>query len=345
MACDTICRVRRLGILVLLLGCLFGAGVPATRAAPTPESWRFVGGGARDYWVYVPAGTPPRSARPLVVYLHGCTQNNAPDPQLAFGTRWNNVAAKVGAVVLYPLEKPYDMDHPDRVDGNGASCWNWFLDQNMHRGAGEPAVLAALTKQVAAANNVDASRIYVSGVSAGADMANILGITYPDVFRASALFAGCAYAVCTDIAGTLASRELAGRKPGPAMIVQGDGDMLNNVVMGETLLRQHVGMRGLPPTPSSTTQHAARGPLNPGGGNVCVGAHNNFPCVAGVTGWQSYPYTVKRWNDARRHVAVEWWVVHGLNHDYPNGDYDATFTDPAGPDVTSAAWQFFKNTQ
>ncbi|MEY2471121.1 MAG: hypothetical protein QOK28_450 [Actinomycetota bacterium] len=336
-------EVRRLGIFVALLVCVFGAGMPATRAVATAESWQFVGGGARDYWLYVPAGTPPPSGRPLVVYLHGCTQNNATDPQLAFGTRWNELAAKVGAVVLYPLEAPYDMDHPERVDGNGASCWNWFLDQNMHRGAGEPALLAALTQQVAAANGVDPSRIYVSGASAGADMANILDITYPDVFRASALFAGCAYAACGDVNGALATKELAGRAPGPAMIVQGDADMLNNVALGETLLRQHVGMRGLPPTPTSTTQHAAVGSLNPGGGNPCVGPHDNFPCAAGVTGWQSYPYTVKRWNDAGGRVAVEWWVVHGLNHDYPNGDYAATFTDPAGPDVTAAAWEFFEH--
>jgi poly(3-hydroxybutyrate) depolymerase len=276
----------------------------------------------------------------MVVYLHGCTQNNATDPQIAFGTRWNDVAAKVGAVVAYPLEAPYDMDHPETVEGNGASCWNWFLPQNMHRGRGEPALLANLTRQIAAANRVDGARVYVAGVSAGADMANTLAITYPDVFRASAMFAGCAYVACRDVLGNQARKELHGRKPGPAIVFQGDGDMLNNVAMGETLLRQELGMRRLPPKPSRTEQHGDAGAVNPGSGNPCVGPHNNFPCAAGVTGWSSYPYTVKRWTKAGR-TQVEWWVVHGLNHDYPNGDYSSTFTDPAGPDVTSAMWRFF----
>lgn len=333
--------VRRLGIVFAVVASLLGAVAPA-RAATSTGSYRFVAGGARDYWLYVPAGTPPRTGWPMVVYLHGCSQNNATDPQVAFGTRWNDLAAKVGAVVLYPLQADFNYDNPERVEGNGGSCWNWFLDQNMHRGSGEPAILANLTKQVAAANHVDASRVYVSGVSAGADMGGILGVTYPDVFRANVLFAGCAYADCADVTGRLARRELHGRKPGPTMVVQGDGDMLNNVALGETLLRQEVGMRGLPAMPSSTTQHVAVGAVNPGGGNPCVGPHANFPCLAGVTGWQSYPYTVKRW-DRGGHTQVEWWVVHGLNHDYPDGDYASSFTDPAGPDVTTAAWKFFSS--
>jgi poly(hydroxyalkanoate) depolymerase family esterase len=323
---------------------LVGAVAPArAETHPPSAAYRAVIGGPRDYWLYTPAGTPPRNGWPMVVYLHGCTQNNATDPQVAFGTHWNDLAAKVGAVVLYPLEAPYDMDHPERVEGNGASCWNWFLDKNMHRGRGEPKLLADLAKQVGAANRVDPSRVYVSGVSAGADMANILGVTYPDVFRASALFAGCAYAACADVTGNRARKELHGRKPGPAMVLQGDGDMLNNVALGETLLRQHVGMRGLPANATTTEQHGDFMAVNPGSGNPCLGPHNNFPCLAGVTGWTSYPYTVKRWKNAQRQTQVEWWVIHGLNHDYPDGDYSSTFTDPAGPDVTSAAWRFFSS--
>ena len=315
-------------------------GAVAPVHAETPSSYRAVIGGARDYWLYVPAGKPPKQGWPMVVYLHGCTQNNDTDPQVAFGTRWNELAANVGAVVLYPLEAPYDMEHPERVEGNGASCWNWFLPKNMHRGRGEPKILADLTLQVAAANHVDRARVYVSGTSAGADMGNTLGVSYPDVFRASALFAGCAYVACRDVVGTAARQEMHGRKPGPAMVVQGDGDMLNNAALGESLLRQQVGMRRLPLRPSTTQEYGDATALNPGSGNPCVGPHNNFPCLAGVTGWSSYPYTVKQWKRAGR-TQVEWWVIHGLNHDYPNGDYASTFTDPAGPDVTSAAWRFF----
>ena len=278
----------------------------------------------------------------MVVYLHGCTQNNETDPPLAFGTRWNELAARVGAVVLYPLQAPYDMEHPEALEGNGSSCWNWFLDQNMHRGGGEPAMLAALTREVAAANGVDRSRIFVMGVSAGANMANTLAITYPDVFRASAMFAGCAYARCSDVLGDQAREESlrVGRRPGPAIVFQGDGDTLNNLAMGKTLLHQQLGMRRLPNAPRTTQHSGDPRAVNPGGGNVCVGEHSNWPCAAGATGWESYPYTVKRYGQPGRTV-VEWWVIHGLGHNYPNGDYRATFTDPVGPDITTAAWRFF----
>jgi poly(hydroxyalkanoate) depolymerase family esterase len=341
-------RWGRFAVLFLLVSALVAA-VPAAaeakRAKPvsTSESWTFVPGGARDYWLYVPAGTVPRAGRPLVMYLHGCTQNNATDPPVAFGTRWNELAAKVGAVLLYPLQAAYDMGDPAAVEGNGASCWNWFLDKNMHRGAGEPAILAELAQRVAAGNHVDRTRMYAMGVSAGADMTDILSVTYPDVFRATAMFAGCAYGACRDVTGRESAAELAryGLHPTPSIIFQGDGDTLNNVAMGETLLRQQVGMRGLGPSPTSTENHGDPLAVNPGTGNACAGPHANWPCVAGVTGWSSYPYTVDHYDDATGRAVVDRWLIHGLNHDYPNGDYRSTFTDPAGPDITTAAWNFF----
>jgi poly(hydroxyalkanoate) depolymerase family esterase len=298
-----------------------------------------VTGGARDYWLFTPSSPPPAGGWPLVVYLHGCTQNNATDPQVAFGTRWNELAERENAVVLYPLQAAYDNAHPEAVEGNGASCWNWFLDKNMHRGAGEPKIIADLTDSIIAAKGVDRSRVYVMGTSAGADMTNVLSITYPDLFKAAAMFAGCAYETCSDSGGTLASAELAaeGLAPVPALIFQGDGDTLNNVAMGETLLHQQLGMHGLDGTPTSTEDHGGVAPGTPGSGNVCVGQHANWPCPAGAVGWASYPYTVDHYGGG----VVDWWQIHGLNHSYPNGDTRSTFTDPAGPDITQAAWNFF----
>jgi poly(hydroxyalkanoate) depolymerase family esterase len=340
--------MRRLVLAAAALAAVVLVAVPGAAQArsakrpTTSESYVPVTGGTRDYWLYTPPGRVPPRGRPLVVYLHGCTQNNATDPPVAFGTRWNELAKQVGAVVLYPLQAPYDMAHPEAVEGNGASCWNWFLDKNMHRGAGEPELIADLTLQVAAANHVDPRRVYVMGTSAGADMANVLNITYSDVYRAAAMFAGCAYNTCADVTGALAARELAARTPSPAIIFQGGGDTLNNVAMGETLLRQQVGMRpALAASPTSTEQHGDPSAAKPGSGNPCVGPHGNWPCLAGVTGWTSYPYAVDHYDAGGRHV-VDWWLIHGLNHDYPNGDYRSTFTDPAGPDITRAAWDFFR---
>jgi poly(3-hydroxybutyrate) depolymerase len=45
--------------------------------------------------------------------------------------------------------------------------------------------------------------------------------------------------------------------------------------------------------------------------------------------------------DAEGRPLVEHWVVHGLGHAYPNGNTNANWTDPLGPDITTAAYEFF----
>jgi poly(3-hydroxybutyrate) depolymerase len=190
-----------------------------------------------------------------------------------------------------------------------------------------------------AATRVDTSRVYVMGTSAGADMTNVLSITYPDLFKAAAMFAGCAYVTCSDSSGTLATRELAahGLPTIPAIIFQGDADTLNVMGLGQTLLRQQVAMHGFDQRPTSTEEHGDATAIEPGEPDPCAD-HANWPCASGVTGWKSYPYTVEHYGGG----IVDWWLIHGLNHDYPNADTRSTFTDPAGPNITRAAWDFFE---
>ena len=345
----------RRGLATLLVLVLWGAVVPQVDARPrSTESYTYVEDDSLDHWLFTPAGRAPRPGRPMVVYLHGCTQRNETDPQVGFGTRWNEVAREVGAVVLYPLQDPYDMAHPERVEGNGGSCWNWFLDQNHHRGGGEPAAIAELALRIAAANRVDPRQIYVMGTSAGASMANVVVTTYPDVFRAAAMLAGCGYAACSDITGRLAYDELRANElgPRPAIIFQGSGDMLSNVALGQDLLRQQIGTHDWADdgeydgsvVRTSTEHHGDGTAVDPGDGQPCIGDHGNWPCAAGITGWETYPYTVDRYANGQGSTVVETWLIHGLNHNYPNGDYESTFTDPAGPDITRAAWNFFRST-
>jgi poly(3-hydroxybutyrate) depolymerase len=39
--------------------------------------------------------------------------------------------------------------------------------------------------------------------------------------------------------------------------------------------------------------------------------------------------------------ALELWLVHGLAHAHPDAPGDGAYTDPLGPDITAASWQFF----
>lgn len=286
--------------------------------------------GPRDYYVYESSKTAGGS-RPLVVFLHGCSQT-AEDA--AIGTRWTELAEQRDFVVVFP-EQP--------ASANGAQCWNWFLPDHQSRGAGEPAVIAEITKQVQASTGADPSRTYVAGISAGADMATILAATYPDLFAATVGFAGCAYLTCTDITGAQARAAMGERvRVMPALLLQGTADVLNNFALGETMMRQWVGTNGLDPTPTSTEHNGIDESYlaNLGTtGDTCV-RNRQFPCASGLVGGTTYPYSVEHYTDAKGCDVVDFWILHGLGHDYPGGDPAGSFTDPAGPDVTTASYDW-----
>ena len=84
----------------------------------------------RRYKLYTPPGIAGKSL-PLVVMLHGCTQN--PDG-FAAGTGMNERAREQGFCVLYPAQS---------ADANPQCRWNWFKHNHQSRGRGEAALLAS----------------------------------------------------------------------------------------------------------------------------------------------------------------------------------------------------------
>lgn len=333
-------RWRAVVVGLLALALLAGPTVGAAEAR-RPASFTHHTGHERDYWLFEPSGSPT-PGRPLVVFLHGCTQS-AED--VAMGTRWNEVADTLGVVVAYPDQSPA---------ANGARCWNWFEAAHQARGAGEPAIIAGITEEVVRRLRIDRSRVYVAGISAGADMATVLGATYPDVFAAVAPFAGCAYLTCVDVTGVAAhGAQGEHARVVPAMVVQGTADPLNNAAMGETAVRQWIGTNDLgddglpngsvPSVPTSREDVGFDATLVDGVGTVgdpCVRSWR-YPCAGALLGLDSYPYSVHRHATADGCSVVDAWYIHGLSHDYPGGDPRGTFTDPIGPAITEATWAFF----
>nr|MCU0626260.1 PHB depolymerase family esterase [Gemmatimonadaceae bacterium] len=87
--------------------------------------------GARRYRLVVPAGDR-RTPRPLLLVLHGCTQDAA---DFARGSRLDRAATERGWIVAYAEQPPA---------ANPRRCWNWFLPAHQQRDAGEPALIEAI---------------------------------------------------------------------------------------------------------------------------------------------------------------------------------------------------------
>ena len=135
--------------------------------------------GALRMWRFVPKGLP-RGA-PLVVVLHGCTQNAAGYDQ---GTGWSTLAARHGFALLYPEQQRAN---------NANTCFNWFEPGDVRRGEGEVASIRAMVATTVSSLHSDPARVFVTGLSAGGAMTAALLATYPDVFAAGAVVAGLPY--------------------------------------------------------------------------------------------------------------------------------------------------------
>jgi poly(hydroxyalkanoate) depolymerase family esterase len=146
--------------------------------------------GTLAYKLYTPEGSTRRKL-PLVVMLHGCTQSAG---DFAAGTAMNKVADEVGFLVLYPQQS---------LSANLTRCWNWHRPGDQKRGSGEPALVAALTRQTIETCNANSSRVYIAGISAGGAAAAIIAAAYPELYVAVGVHSGLPRGNVTTIRGAL----------------------------------------------------------------------------------------------------------------------------------------------
>lgn len=273
--------------------------------------------GTRAYRLYVPARAAS-GPRPLIVMLHGCTQH---PEDFAAGTTMNALAEQHGCLVLYP-EQPRS--------ANANACWNWFEAAHQGREAGEPSILAGMTREVLREHGGDPGRVFVAGLSAGGAMAAILAAAYPELYTAvgvhSGLPVGCAHDLMSAL-NAMKGKRAGGRKTAaqqgtrsaaagriPAIVFHGDADGTVHASNGEAVLRQFVGeTHG-----SSLRETEERG--HDGNG-------------------RSHTRTVVL--DADGRALAEHWVLHGGGHAWSGGSPAGSYAEAGGPNASAEMLRFF----
>lgn len=264
--------------------------------------------GSRGYKLYLPAGQL-KQPRGLILMLHGCTQT--PD-DFATGTRMNALAEKHGLAVAYPAQT---------ASHNTASCWNWFKPSDQLRGAGEPAILASLTRKLMKDFGLGRDAIFVAGLSAGGAMAATLADVYPDIFSAAGLHSGLARGAARDVLS--------------AMLAMRNGAAAGNIA------------------PAALPADSVRRIIFQGDADSTVHPSNAAVIVAAAVGDGAKPATViKRAVRGRRYsrseftavdgdVVLELWMIEGAGHAWSGGGAAGSYTDAKGPDASAQMLRFF----
>jgi poly(hydroxyalkanoate) depolymerase family esterase len=291
---------------------------PAPFATPVhvavPQGARFLAArfansaGERPYKLYVPSRYRAGHPLPLIVMLHGCTQS--PD-DFAVGTRMNEMGEARTCLVAYPGQIS---------KANPQKCWNWFNDADQQRDAGEPSLIAGITREVMRDYTVDPRRVYVAGLSAGGAAAAIMGEAYPDLYAAIGVHSGLACGAAHDMPSAFAAmkgggdglaRPASGRRIVPAIVFHGDQDSTVVPSNGEAVVAQAAQ--------AATFGMRAEHGRAPGG----------------------YGYSRVLHVDASGRTVIEHWVVQGAGHAWFGGSPAGSYTDPRGPDASAEMMRFF----
>jgi poly(hydroxyalkanoate) depolymerase family esterase len=256
--------------------------------------------GARRYRLCIPPLAQPAAPLPLLVMLHGCDQDAT---GFARSTRLQALAARDGFMLLFPEQER--LANPHR-------CWNWF-DLRAGRAHAEAASIVAAIDQACATHGADRARVAVAGLSAGACMAALLGVRYPERFKAVAMHSGVGPGAARSTATALAAMQ-ARRAPSlplgntsplpPLLVIQGDADPVvrpaNGRAAAELWADAADARAGLP----RTVQRGARRAMT-------------------VTDFKRHGHTVATLCE-----------VAGLGHAWSGGAASEPYGDASGPDAS-----------
>jgi poly(hydroxyalkanoate) depolymerase family esterase len=261
-----------------------------------------------------PAGLA--AGMPLVVMLHGCQQTAA---DIARGSRMNRLADARGFAVLYPQQSLTRQPH---------RCWRWF-QPDARAGLLEADAIASLIQAFTAAHGLDAGRVFIAGLSAGAGMAAIVALRHPQLIRAVGLHSGAVLGDARSARAGLATMRIgASQDPHailaalalppvsrmPALILHGRQDSVVALRNAHQLVSQFQRINHLDAAAESVTTMLASGRPN------------------------EYRRTDYR---RGRETLVRLCEITHLNHAWSGGDSAVKFFDRKGPDASALLWRFF----
>jgi poly(hydroxyalkanoate) depolymerase family esterase len=266
--------------------------------------------GTRPYKLYRPPRATGSSHRPLLVMLHGCDQSAH---GFAQSTRMHLIAAREAFYVLWPEQQR---------TANPQGCWNWF-ETRSGRAFAEAASIIRAIDQVCAQHNIDATQVAVAGFSAGASMAALLAMRYPDRFAAVAMHSGVAPGAAHSSATALSAMQ--GRRESvplvlergvaalpPLLVIQGRADMIVRASNGAKSAQLWAAATGARQMDSRSVQRGRR-----------------------------YVATVTDFKLGSR-VTTTLCDVVNLGHAWSGGVVGQPYCDAKGPDAARTIWSFVK---
>jgi poly(hydroxyalkanoate) depolymerase family esterase len=243
---------------------------------------------------YVPENL--QSVPALVVVLHGCGQTAS---AYDLGAGWSTLAEHYGFALLMPEQ---------RHTNNAQGCFNWFNPEDTTRDSGEACSISRMIARMVDDHQIDAHRIYVTGLSAGGAMTSVMLATYPEMFAAGAVIAGLPYGVATNVREALNGMFQTPTHPAAEL-----GDLVRNA-------SHHKG-----PWPKLSVWHgSADRTVNPANANEIVKQWldvHHLPATPMSEGTvDGYPRQI--WWDADGETIVESYTITNMAHGTPLGIAD-----------------------
>lgn len=262
---------------------------------------------------------PPGLAKgaPLVVVLHGCTQNVADYDR---GAGWSQLADRLGFALLLPQQQR---------SNNPNLCFNWFSPIDARRGSGEALSIRQMIATMVDAHDIDDRRIFITGLSAGGAMTSIMLATYPELFAGGAIIAGLPYGAAASVGDALARMRGEGYPDTPRLT---------------DLVRQASEHDG--PWPRiSVWQGGADRTVSPSNADRIVGQWQGLHDVAAASAEHDTVDGARRriWRDKAGRPVIEAYDIAGLGHGTPVATRGPEGCGASGPFMLeagiSSTWQ------